>query len=821
MRALFPQIARLPLPFLVVAALALAACDTAKERAEAHYQRGMALIAAGDTDRALIEFRNVFRLDGGHVPARLAYARIERDRGQIGEAMGQYLRVADDMPSNIEAQRAVIEMALQGQDFATAEEHAATAFEAAPADPAVRALKATVDFRHPETRAAAVAMARAVVAEDPREVTAHMVLIADRLNAGAPGDALALIDAALASLPEDKSLHLVRLAALQELKDNAGTGAELQRMAALFPGDPGVRQALVQWHLAAGDKDGAEAVLRAAVAAAPQDPQPALTLAQFLLEIRGPDAARAALQDRIATAADPRPYQRALAGVDFSQGRKDEAIAALRKLLDGAQPSDATRDLQVALAQMLAETGGGAGSANTVESRALLATVIEGDPNNVDALKLHARIAIDADDPDRAIQDLRQASAQAPQDADVMTLLAAAHERAGNRDLAGEQLARAVEASGKAAPESLRYARFLLQDKRTGPAEAVMTDALRRSPDDPELLLMLGQIHLARQDWARAGQVADLLRKEDSPEAQAMAAGLQTASLRGQGRGADAAAELEGLAGSDGGNVQAMADLVQGYVRSGDLDAAATYLDGVLAKDPSNPPARLLLAGLDQLRGDPAAAEARYRAVVADAPALPQAHQALYAFLAAQGRLDEAGAALDAGIAAVPASTALKFAKAGLLETKGDIDGAIALYETLYAGDSASPVLANNLASLITTYRDDPASLDRAFAIARRLRGSDVPYFQDTYGWILHRRGDHDQALNYLTPAAAALPDNALVQFHLAETELALGRRHEARTGFARALAAAEAGSPLPQIDAVRQRLAELDAATAAEPGKG
>ena len=64
--------------------------------------------------------------------------------------------MADQDPANLEAQRAVIEIALQMQDFATAEEHAAEAFVQAPADPEVRALKATVDFRHPETRAAAL-----------------------------------------------------------------------------------------------------------------------------------------------------------------------------------------------------------------------------------------------------------------------------------------------------------------------------------------------------------------------------------------------------------------------------------------------------------------------------------------------------------------------------------------------------------------------------------------------------------------------------------------------------------------------------------------
>ena len=814
MRAPFRQLGRLALPLLLLLSLATAACDSPRERAEAHYQRGMALLAQGDADRALIEFRNVFRLNGSHVPARLAYARVQRQRGEIQDAMGQYLRVTDQDAGNVEAQEAVIEIAMQAQDFATAEEHAQEAIAVAPRDPTIRALKATVDYRHPDTRATAVASARTVLAEAPDNLPAQMVLIADRLNAGAPKEALALTDAALARTPNDQGLHLVRLAALEALGDQAGSGEELKRMAVLFPADPGVRKALIQWYMRAGDPDGAEAVLRAAADGTPADPQPALTLAQFLLEVRGPEAAQKELQARIAGAADPRPFQRAQAGLDFSQGRQDEAIAALRKLLEGAEPSDATRDLQVALAGMLAATGG------TAESATLLDTVLAGDPNNVEALKLHARHAVEADDPETAIRDMRLALAQAPNDPEVMTITAMAHDRAGSRVLAGEQLARAVEVSEQAPDESLRYARFLLQDQRIGPAEGVITDALRRAPNDPGLLEALGQIQLARHDWTRAAQVADLLTQQDSPEAKAMGASLESASLRGQGRAADAATALAGLAGPDGAgdNAGAMADLVQSYVAAGDPAAARRYLGGVLDKDPQSVPGLILLAGLDQEAGDPAAAEAGYRGAVAAAPALPQAHLALYSFLAGQGRMPEAEAALDAGLAAAPDSTALVFAQAGLLEKKGDIDGAIAAYERLYAKDSGSPILANNLASLITSYRDDPASLDRAFAIARRLRGTDVPYFQDTYGWILHRRGDQDEALSYLAPAASALPDNALVQFHLAETQLALDQRDAARASFERAVAAAGAGSPLPQLDAAKGRIAEIDASP---DGKG
>ena len=73
-------------------------------------------------------------------------------------------------------------------------------------------------------------------------------------------------------------------------------------------------------------------------------------------------------------------------------------------------------------------------------------------------------------------------------------------------------------------------------------------------------------------------------------------------------------------------------------------------------------------------------------------------------------------------------------------------------------------------------------------------------------------RGDSEDALDYLAPAAAALPDNALVQFHQAEAAFALERWGAARAGYQRALTAFEAGSPLPQAQAARERLAAASA---------
>ena len=796
---------------LLAALLGLAACDTPAEQAEAHYRRALALLAEGDGTRAALEFRNVLRIDDGHAAARLAYAGLLRDRGDPGAALDQLTRLVEVDPKNLAGQRELATLALEVGDLDTAAVAAAEATAIDPSDPEARAVKATLDFRKGgAARAAAVAMAEAVVAEAPGSVPAQMVLVADRLAAGAPAAALARIDAALVHAPGDEGLHLARLATLDVLGDDAGTGAELARMAGLFPDNAAVRAALVDWHLGRDDPDAAEAVLRQAAGdgEAGGDPAPALTLVRFLNEVRGPAAARTELDRLAAAAADPTPFARARAALDFAAGDTGAAIAAMRRLVAEAPASDAGRDLEAGLAGMLAETGA------VAEAGTLLETVLAGDRDHVGALKLRARLALDADRPEAAVQDLRAALAQAPGDAGALTLMALAYERQGARELAGEQLARAVEASDRAPAESLRYAAFLMQEDRAGPAEAVVVDALRRAPEDPELLAMLGEIHLARRDWARAGQVAALLAAAEDPAAQAAGAGIETRRLAGEGRGDATLALLEARAG-DGSDAAALAALVRARVAAGDAAGARDDLDRVLARDPENPAARLLLAGLDAAAGDAAAAEAGYRALVAEAPGFPPAWAAWAGFLAATGRGAAAAAALDQGLAANPGEPELMVARAGIAEAAGDRDGAIALYEALYTRDPGDPVVANNLASLIAATRADPESLERAFGIARRLRGSEVPPFQDTYGWILHLRGDSAQALDYLGPAAAALPGNAEVQFHRAEAEFALERWEAAKASYDRALAAAAAGSPLPAAETARSRLAAIAATPA------
>lgn len=55
---------------LLIVVATLAACENSEERAERYFQSAMTLLEEGDVDRALIEFRNVFDLNGAHREAR-------------------------------------------------------------------------------------------------------------------------------------------------------------------------------------------------------------------------------------------------------------------------------------------------------------------------------------------------------------------------------------------------------------------------------------------------------------------------------------------------------------------------------------------------------------------------------------------------------------------------------------------------------------------------------------------------------------------------------------------------------------------------------
>lgn len=816
---------------VVLAAGLLAGCQSSEERAQGYLKSALDLVAAGDLDRATVEFRNVFKLDPQNRDARMAFARMLETRGAAAQAYGEYAQVIEKRPDDLEALRAAARIAAQTGNWTEARTHVTAALALDAGAPDLLAIKTGTDYaeaaqaRNDEGRAAAAKAAADLLAGQPDNLLLHQIVIDNLIRNQDYAAAERAVDAAIAIAPQDKGLYTIRISVLLALQDNPAVEDQLKDLVTRFPDDPAMGATLLRWYVSRNELDKAEAYLRATAAT---DNAARMDLVGFLARFRTPDQALAEL-DRIIAEAEAAPpaatpettettaeappaaegarpvvtlatFRALRASLMFDQGKRDAAIAEMQAVLKDAAPSDETRRVKVTLARMLFTTG------DAVAARALVEEVLAEDKVHLEAIKLKAAWLIEGDQVDEAVALLRTGLDANPRDTQVMTLLAQAYERLGNRDLMGDMLSQAVTASNKAPEESVRYANFLAADGKLAPAESVLVEALRLDPANLAILQPLGQVYVAMQDWPRATGVADRLDEIATDEALALARSLRAAILQGQQKTDEAVGYLQSLVEGGDAGLSAQVAIIRTYLDNGEAEKARAFAADLLAKNPADPSLRFIEATVQSATGDNAAAEATFRALVAEEPGRLPVWLALVRHLAMAGDPAASRKALDEALAALPEAGDLLMIKAGYLEQDKDIPGAIAIYEKLYTQNSSNQILANNLASLVASYQaEDPANVERAWVIARRLRGTTVPAFADTYGWIAHLRGDSAEALTYMEPAARGLPEDPLVQFHLAEVYRALNRPDEAKAQYARVLALVPADDTRPFVATSRQ----------------
>ncbi len=790
----------------------LAACKTSEERAEEFYQSGLSLIESGDFDRAVIEFLNVFQHNGQHKEARQALADLQLQQGDVQSAYSQYLRLIEQYPDTPEVRLTLAELALDNTNWDEALRHGNAAIRLVPENPRAKALSIAFDYREGaqdnDTEALDVAalQARLLLETNADDDVSRRVVIDNLLRGENPMDALPEIDIALQREPEHYIYNRLKLRLLERDQDIEGVGAQLKRMVTLFPEDEELGQSLIRWYLFQDDVEGAENFLRSLAGDETGPTEGHVIVVQMIQATQGDVAAKAEL-DRLASVNAGNPnadiYAALSAVFTFQNGDTDGAISTVQDIVAAAEPTEQTWRIRNILARFLIATD------NLVGARAEVETILAEDASNVDALKLRAGWAIEDDRGSDAIIDLRRALGQEPRDPEILTLMAEAHDREGSMALAGERLALAVDITGSAPEESLRYAGFLQRQGRDVAARSVLSDARAANPANVPVLIAFARTLLTAQAWVEAQEVTNTLRAIDDPDAQEAATSLQAALLLGQNRTEDSLSFLKQQIEDGSADITAISQAILINLQSGDVEAARAFLDEALANAPDDSNLQMMDASLLAVTGDFEEAEAIFRDLIAEFPQSENVVLRLYNMLLATGQPEAAGDVLADALVEQPASTTLRWMRAGELEGQGDFEGAIAVYEEMYAENSSATAIANNLASLISTHRDDAESLERAATIAKRLRELDVPPFQDTYGWIAYRQGNFEEARRFLEPASTGLPNDPLVQYHLGMTYAALGDAEKARTQLNRALTLA-GDSPLPQFDVARQKLQEL-----------
>jgi len=817
---------------LLLVLLIPTACDSAEERAIKHYEKGMELLAQGKNVKAELEFRNAIKLQNEYPEAYLQLGKLLQERNKLAAAVRNFRRVVELDESVLEAHLRLGQIMLANGLVEEALDYSTTAYQLAPEDLAVLVLKASTQLRLDNIETAEKTLDKAFQI-DPNHGDVHLVKAAiSRKKAGdlrakaresvtnraelfsrseaMMEQALSEVETGLELAPGHLQLALYRIDLLSRMGRDAAVGKALRNLVADNPEELRFRETLVRWYIAQNDMEAAEHELRELAARKPDDPEAALDVVRLIKSTQGTKPALAELKRLIEARESTEaayPFHEAHVQIDVEEGRIEEGMERLRKIIDDTEPSShAAIEARVLLARVLLSQEDEAGA------QALLDEVIKRNKKHPEALAVRGQILINNGQYDEAVRVLRMASSEAPDNEKILQTLALAHDRNGNRDLAGERMAAAVKVSKFAPGPTLNYAQFLLAEGKIDFAEDLIEDAIRRNPSNADLLKSLGRIRLQQKDWLGVEKVAQALSRIQ-PKDQEDAKRLMAAALSGQERFDESIELLRESIAPDKGQARGMTALVVTYLRSGELDAAEKYLTEVLDAQPKNPQALALLATVQALTDRPEAAEQNYRAAIANAPEQAQYYSSFSRFLIRQGRLEDAEKNYQQGISAVPRgnSSQLRFGIALLREAQNDIDGAIAQYETLLELNPGSDLIANNLAALISDHRSGQDELERAYNIAKRLRSSKIPQFQDTFGWLAHLTGNTSEALRFLEPASEGLPNHPVVAYHLGAAYAEAGEVDRARANLTRAIALGEErGAEVLQIEMARTLLEDL-----------
>jgi cellulose synthase operon protein C len=803
MKTRFPVISRLIQFFAIVSVLFLAGCSTPEERAQAHYESGKALLEKGEHVRATLEFRNAVRLNEKLVAAWAGLADAEEKRLNWPGVSESLNRVAELDPNNFEAAFKLAKLQLAAIQVDNALKNANKANTLKPNNSDVAALRSAILLRLND-KEGAVAEAERALSLNANNPDALAVLGAESMSRGNTKAALTFIDRGLQTDPKNIGLLLFKVKLFEDGNDRVKLEETLRTLIGYYPNQKEFRQSLMTFLLQVGRTEDVERELRSYVASESDDTSAGIDLVRLVSRIRGPAGARLELEKLVQDHPEKIEYQLALVRLNFAEQRSDDANKQLSAIVEKGEPIADVHLAKLLKAEFLRQQG------KPVDAEALVKEVIDQDPKNADALALRASARIESGDLSGAVADLRDALDQKPNSMQIRVILARAYERQGAIELAIDEFSQVLKDSAYNPEVTLQYVDLLRRRGNYEAMEQILVEALDRNPSSIVLITTLAELRLNKGDWKGADVIANTLLKYEpnSEVAKRIKAGVQLGQKQ-YGESIDTLkTAIDPTKPTSSGLMTA---LVTAYLHAGKVQEAEDFVQSSLTANPKNVDAVLLMGNIRSAQRRSSDAEAEYRKAIELQPKQAIGYFSLARLFASEKRSDEAEAILKKGREMAPLDLGSSMLLASIYEVRGSVDEAMKIYQEQLLQTPDVLVIVNNLASLLADHRsNDPESMNRAQALARRLESVEVPQFKDTVGWVAYLRGDFRTALIHLQTAKEKLPEVAAVRYHLGVTLAALKKKDEAKIELEKANSLMGPNDPLaPKISEAIKKLAE------------
>jgi len=801
---------RTGLALACLAVLLIAGCSGAESRKAKHLEKGRAFLAAGNFDKARVEFRNALQIAPTDSEARFENGVVDEKLANPREAAQFYQGAIDTNADNIAARAALGRLYLFGGAPDKSLETIKPSLDKHPDDASLLTVRAAASVQLKNLDGALHDAERAVqLAPDNEDAISVLAGIYKRQDQ--PAKAQALLTDAIKRIPGTVDLRLT----LAQLYASMGKESEVEGLLVdlvrIQPKEKSHRLRLAQFYARNNHVDEAEHVLREGVKALPDDREMKTELVEFLAVRRGREFAEKELDYLIA--ANPKDYAlRFVQGQFYEQGKElAKAEAVYQKVIAAAELDDPGLTARNRLAALRIQ------AKDVPSAEKLIAQVLAKSPRDNDALILRGNLALAKNDPRAAIADLRSVLRDQPNAVGVMRALARAHLANGEPALAEETIRRAVETNPKDSGARLDLAQLLTELGKPDQAKPIIEELVKQEPNDLQALDTQFKIAFATKDLVTAESAADAL-VATQPKSS-LGYYYQGKVAQAQNRPLDALRLYTTAADLQPETLEPLQAATQVLVELKRTPEALKRLDDAIARYPQNPMAANIKGEVLLSTRQAADAEAAFKMAIERAPKWAIPYRNLAIAQLADHDSNAAIATLQLGIDKSDGAEALQTELATLDERLGKPDDAMQVYEAALRRNPASDLASNNLAMLLVTYRKDPASLERAKELSARFVSSNNPSFLDTYGWVLYKRGDAAAAVSVLQTVLTKASESPVSLYHLGMAEALAGQPDAARDNLARSLQSGKNFTGIEEAKATLEKLAK-GATSIAAPSK-
>ena len=446
------------------------------------------------------------------------------------------------------------------------------------------------------------------------------------------------------------------------------------------------------------------------------------------------------------------------------------------------------------------------------EALSLLENVFGRDPEYIEGRRLQSDVLLAKGDTKKAVEVLERLDQTYPDAPFVKYKLARAYLVNNNTNQAKVALDQAVSINPNYDDAVLLLAQVNLSTGHAEPVIEALVGLLKKRPDLRNAALLLAGAYGSLDRFDDAAVVlqeqARLTPQDPQPE---IALGL---TLRQAKKTDEARQAFEKAAQLAPNNLFPVDQLVDLDLLDKHFDAARQRIRRQFQKTPDLPAAHFFEGKILAAEGKWDSAEAELQRTLQLDPNFSAAYDLLVQTYIATNKLPQAVSQLQGLLSKNPNNTPGLMTLALVYDRMKDFPKARDAYEKLLSTEPNFVPALNNLAYL---YTERLNNLDKAYDLAGKARGllGQDPSVGDTFGWVLYKRGDYQQALTILQESAGKATDNPEVQFHLGMTAYMMGQTDLARLAFRKAASAAK---DFPGKDESKRRLALLESGTGASP---